>query len=80
MPRYFMHLRDSIDEVLDPEGIEMPPEAVAGAALLAARDCMAGDVRTGLLDLHYRIDVHAENGEVVHTLPFTDALEIAPPR
>jgi hypothetical protein len=60
MPRYFLHLRDSIDEVLDPEGVEMPPEAVAGAALVAARECIAEDVKTGLLDLHYRIDVHDE--------------------
>jgi hypothetical protein len=78
MPRYFLHLRDSKDEVLDPEGVLMPPEAVVGAALAAARDCMAEDVRQGLLDLHYRIDVHDENGEIVHSLPFDSALEFAP--
>jgi hypothetical protein len=75
-----MHLRDSIDEVLDPEGVEMPAEAIVGAALVAARDCMAADVRTGRLDLNYRIDVHAEDGEVVHTLLFQDALEIVSAR
>ncbi len=68
MPKYFMHLRDSTDEVLDPDGIEMPVEAIAGAALLAARDCMSGDVKRGTLDLHYRIDVHDEDGGVVHSL------------
>ena len=77
MPRYFLHLRDGSDELLDPEGLILPEEAVEGAALLAARDCMAADVRQGLLDLKYRIDVHAENGEIVLTLPFADALEIA---
>lgn len=77
--KHFTHLRDSIDEVLDREGIEMPPEAIAGAALLA-RDCTAADVKSGRLDLHYRIDVHAEDGEVVHTLRFSDALEIVPER
>lgn len=80
MPRYFMHLRDSIDEVLDPEGTILPTEAIVGAALLAARDCIAEDVKGGRIDLHYRIDVHAESGEIVHTLPFADAIEIAPPR
>ena len=80
MPRYFMHLRDSTDEVLDPEGIEMPPEAVPGAALMAARDCIAGDVKIGRLDLRYRIDVHAEDGAIVHTLSFADAVEIVPPK
>src|SRR5206468_9416940 len=76
--RYFMHLRDSIDELLDPEGIEMPADAIAGAALMAARDVIAGDVRSGRIDLHFRIDVHDEAGEVVHTLPFADAVEVLP--
>lgn len=80
MPRFFLHLRDSIDEVLDPEGLLIPAEAIPGAALMAARDCIAADVRTGRIDLHYRIDVHAENGEIVHSLSFTEAIEIAPPR
>jgi hypothetical protein len=80
MPRFFLHLRDGIDEVLDPEGLEMPREAVIRAALLAARDCMAADVKRGLLDLHHRIDVHAADGEIVHTLPFADALEMVPQR
>ena len=76
MPRYFMHLVDSIDVTLDPEGVEMPAEAIVGAALLQARDCMAHDVKSGQLDFHYRIDVHDENGELVHSLPFRDALVI----
>ena len=79
MPRYFFHLRDSTDEVLDPEGVEMPAKAVAGAALLQARDCMAGDVKNGRLDLHYRIDVHDESGAVVHSLAFEEALEVVRP-
>lgn len=80
MPKFFFHLRDSTDEVLDPDGVQMPLEAVAGAALLQARDCMSADVRKGTLDLHYRIDVHDEAGEVVHSLRFEDALEVLPPR
>jgi hypothetical protein len=80
MPKYFFHLRDSIDEVLDPDGVEMPAEAVAGVALLQARDCMAADVKSGRLDLHYRIDVHDEAGEIVYSLPFEKALVVVPPR
>lgn len=80
MPRYFFHLIDSVDETLDPEGVHMPPEALAGAALLQARDCMAGDVKSGRLDFRYRIDVHDEAGELVHSLTFEDALDIVPPR
>ncbi len=78
MPRYFLHLRDHTDEVLDPEGVELPADAIIGATLLQARDCMAGDVHNGRLDLRYRIDVHDDSGELVHSLPFPDALEIVP--
>lgn len=76
MAKYFMHLRDGVDEVLDPDGIHMPVEAIAGIALEAARDCMAGDVKSGSLDLRYRIDVHDEAGNLVHSVTFKDALDI----
>jgi hypothetical protein len=76
MPLYFMHLRDSSDEVLDPDGVVLAEEAIAGAALLAARDCIAHDIRSGRLELGYRIDVHNEEGEIVHTLQFADAVAI----
>jgi hypothetical protein len=78
MPLYFLHLRAPLDEMLDPDGVLMPEEAVAGAALVAARDCMAHDLRAGRIDLASRIDVHNEAGEIVHTLPFADAVTIMP--
>ena len=80
MNRYFFHLRDGTDEVLDSEGVVLPAEAIAGAALIAARDCMSGDVKNGRLELHFRIDVHREDGALAHTQSFADALEIVPPR
>ena len=75
MPRFFMHLVDGTDVLLDRDGTEMAAESVAPATL-AARDCMEGDVRNGRLDLRYRIDVHDEAGAVVHSLAFADALMI----
>jgi hypothetical protein len=80
MPRYFFHLIDSIDTTLDPDGVEMAPEAIAAETVVQARDCMAADVKSGRLDLHYRIDVHDEGGELVHSLRFEDALEIVAAR
>ena len=71
-----MHLIDGDDVLLDSEGAEMSAEAVANSAFHQARDCMAGDVRDGKLDLGYRINVHDSNGAVVHSLPFRDTLEI----
>ena len=79
MPRYFLHLIDSTDLLLDPEGIEMAAEAVGRCALAAARDCMAGDVKNGRLDLRYSIEVRDERGELVHRLPFSDAVSILSP-
>lgn len=76
MPIYFMHLVDSVDMTLDPDGTEMPTDTIADATLRQARDCMAGDVKTGRLDLRYRIDVHNEGGALVHSLPFAEALKI----
>lgn len=78
MPQFFFHLIDSVDVTFDPEGMNMPADAVPGAALLQARDCTAGDVKSGRLDLRYRIDAHDEAGELVHTHPFADAVEIIP--
>ncbi len=78
MPRYFVHLRDQTDELLDPDGVIMPEEAVANAALTIARDCMGHDLRSGRLELKYRLDVENEGGEIVHTLQFSDAVTIAP--
>ena len=77
MPRYFMHLIDSVDILLDPDGVELASEAVASRTLFIARDCMANDVKEGRLDLHYRIEVQNEGGEVIHCLEFKDALKIA---
>jgi hypothetical protein len=61
-----------------PDGVRLSKEAVADAALLAARDCMANDLRSGWLDLKYRIDVQNENGGIVYTMQFADAVEIRP--
>jgi uncharacterized protein DUF6894 len=77
--RYFLNLVDGSEVLLDPDGIEMPASAVEHAVLTAARDCMAADVKNGLLDLRYRIDVHDESGQLTHRLSFSDAVNILPP-
>ena len=76
MRRYFMHLRGPSDDVLDNDGVLMSEDAIANAVLFAARDCMAHDIRAGQIDLKYRIEVQDDDGEIVHTLRFADAVEI----
>ena len=77
MPKYFMHLRDSTDELLDPQGVELVNlEAVRKNVMAAAGDILAGDLRNGIVDLRYRIDAEDEVGEVVYTLAFKHAFSI----
>lgn len=78
MPRFFFHLRDGTEQLLDPDGQIMPRENVADAALAQARDCIAGDVLNGRMVLHYRIEVHDEADRMVHTLDFSDAVQVLP--
>lgn len=76
MARYFLHLVDGEDVFLDPDGVEASDDAVKRIALKCARDCIAGDVHDGKIDLTYRIEVHDAAGAVVHSMPFRDAVTI----
>ena len=79
MARYFMHLRDGTDELLDPEGIDLGSiEAVRKSVMTDARDVLAGDLRNGVVDLRYRIDAENEGGEIVYSLAFRHAFSIVP--
>ena len=79
MTRYFMHLRDGTEQILDPEGLEFASvDALRRAVLTGARDLMTGDIRQGLLDFRLRIDAEDESGVVVYSLPFKQAVNIIP--
>ena len=79
MAKYYLHLRDSVDEVLDPDGHEFPDlEQLKTAVMLNARDILGGDARNGIVDLRYRIDAEDEAGNIVYTLPFKHAVSIIP--
>ena len=72
-------VRDSVDELLDPEGQEYASlEELKKAVLFSARDLLAGDIRSGLIDLRYRIDAENGQGEIVYTLPFKHAFAVIP--
>jgi len=77
--RYFFHLRDGSDQLLDPEGIELADLlAVKDKALFAARDTLSNEIKAGTLDLRYRIDVEDVEGNIVHSLRLEDAFEVIP--
>ncbi len=79
MARFFLHLRDHVDEILDPDGVEFDNIDVLKCAVVdAARDVMGGDLRNGIIDFRYRIDAENEAGAVVYSLPFRAAVGIIP--
>jgi hypothetical protein len=74
-----MHLRDGTEQLLDPEGLEFASvDAARKATLVAARDLMTGDIREGVIDFRFRIDLEDDRGEIVYTLPFKHAVSIIP--
>jgi hypothetical protein len=76
MARYFFHLRDGDDQLLDPEGTELSDkQSIEAAALRAARDTLSHELQSGRLDLRYRIDVEDEAGAIVHSIDLADAFE-----
>ena len=77
MPKYFFHLRDGTDVLLDPDGRELLHDAAAATeALEEARSLMSHEVLTGALHLDQRIDVEDDQGRVVHRQLFRDAVRI----
>jgi hypothetical protein len=79
MIRYFMHLRDGTDELLDPEGSEYESmDALRTAVLATVRDLMAGDMRNGVLDFRFRVDAEDADGTIVYTLAFKHGVNIIP--
>jgi len=77
MARYFFHLRDGEDLLLDPEGRDLQSlESIAAVALYEARAIIGDEARSGRIQFDKRIDVEDEFGTVVHRLPFADAVKL----
>ena len=79
MTHYYMQLRDGTDQLLDPEGLEHSDlDSLRKSVLLAVRDLISGDVKSGLVDLRFRIDAEDREGVIVYTLGFAEAVQIIP--
>jgi len=77
MPRYYFHLRDHSERLLDPDGTVIETaEAIAERALREARAILSHEVLSGTVNLNQRIEVEDKDGQVVHTLEFADAVTI----
>jgi hypothetical protein len=73
--RYYFHLRESGEYLVDEEGRELPDiAAVESAARMNARCVIAGQAMVGKLPLAAIIEVHDEQGQRVLDLPFRNAV------
>ena len=78
MPRYYFNIDNSIGFVADEEGRELPDLAEARAeGLKGVRSILAEDVLNGRLDLKGRLEIANEEGEILATMSFADAVDIS---
>jgi len=79
MARYYFHLRDGVDILIDEEGRQLESlTSVANAALIEARSIISADALAGHIRLDQRIDVEDEARTIVHTIEFANAITIVP--
>jgi hypothetical protein len=76
MARYYFHLCDGTDVLLDPDGRDLEEGSVTAAALAEARAMIAADALEGHVRLDQQIEVHDASGAIVHRLPFEDAVVV----
>jgi hypothetical protein len=76
MPRYYFHLCDGKDILLDDEGRELEADQLEAMTLSEARAMIAADVLTGEIFLNQSIEVHDETGRIVHRLSFDKAVDV----
>jgi hypothetical protein len=78
VPLYFFHVHNSIGFVEDEEGRELPDlETARAEGLKGVRSILAEDVSKGHLDLGGRLEVIDEQGRLVLTIAFADALDLS---
>jgi hypothetical protein len=77
MARYHFNLHQCGTTIADEEGLEKPDlESVRHEALMSAREIMCNEMMSGKLCLSCHIEVQDAAGQVVHVLPFKEAVEV----
>ena len=76
MPLYFLHIREGVDLLLDPEGSNHPSlEAARAEAIDGARQLISEAVLTGSpLRMHRCFQIDTADGHTLLNVPFTDAI------
>lgn len=79
MPRYYFHLKDGAERLLDPEGREIAePDQVPAISLNEARALIAQEALQGRINLSQRLEVEDGAGRLFHVVRFKDAVDITP--
>lgn len=79
MPRWYFHLYQAGDVLLDPEGVEIADlSGVRTRAIAVARDLIAADAANGVLYLDTRLSIVDDRGAAVLDVAFADAVAFVP--
>lgn len=77
MPHFYFHLYNQIGFVPDEEGEDLPDLATAKSrAIENIRSILAGEIGEGRVDLRGRIEIAREDGAIVASVRFAEALEL----
>ena len=77
MARYFFHLCDGGDILLDPEGRTIDDASqITSQALKEARSIIGHEAMQGMIRLDRYIEVQDDSGKVVCRLPFRESVVI----
>lgn len=75
--RYYFHLRDGGERLLDPQGAVIDdPTELERMALKEARAVISQEALEGEINLRQRIEIEDERGGLAHSLRFADAVRI----
>ena len=76
MPLYYFHLYNDVI-AMDEEGVDLPDlEAAHANGIKEAREMMLETVSEGRINFSHRIDIADENGDVVDSVMFGEAVAV----
>ncbi len=76
MPRYYLHIHDGEQFILDPEGSELAGlAAVRKKAVAGARELMSEGIRVGEDRSHWRFEIADEHRAPLLMVRFSEAIE-----
>jgi hypothetical protein len=71
MPRFFLHIRNGEEFIVDPDGSELPDLAAAKAlAILGAREILAENLVSGETLDGQQIEIYDEKDTLLEIIPF----------